>query len=183
VNLGSTTVVLMGKGPQKRKPDGGKAAEQRAAVALLRELQKGHGTGLALAKALGVSPSLVSEVLKPGASKPVGPTLARAMATLANVSIDEVWGRTPTRQVFKPERYPNLETAITTAASLLGAHLDEAAQRARSIAMHYPTDRSVGEWVDELQSIARSIRRAAKTGETYGERALEDDDDTPKGDQ
>lgn len=179
MNRGPNSLAPMAKGAQKRKVDPARDREQVAAVAFVRELVSRYASQQEAAKALGLSASLISEALKPNPGRPVGPKLARAAAVLAGVSIDEVYGRLPVRQLYKPDRYPNLEVAVTTARVLLGEQFDEAVERARSIAMHFPTDRSVGEWVDELQSVARSIRRASKTGDAYTGRSLEDDDDTP----
>jgi DNA-binding transcriptional regulator YdaS (Cro superfamily) len=174
------TVARVARGPQKRRVDPAKEVERAAAHAFLVEVMKEFDdVGLHVARKLGVSPSLISEAF--AKRKPVGPELARALARYRNVLVDEVYGRARPQTIYKPDRYPNLEKAIEReAAAIPEAVRVDTLSRCRSIAMNFPSDRSVGEWIDELHAVARSVRRAMKTGDALTGRPY-DEDDTPPG--
>lgn len=174
----STVPPPMGKGPQRRKNDPVRRAEQAAAYKnFLAALERLASTGLVAAKALDVSPSLVSEVREQ--TKPVGPKMARGIANVLKISLDEVWGRpAPARTVYRPERYPNLEKAILRMADA-DADAADAVERLRGVAGHWPSDLSVGAWEEQIEEMRRSIRRARKTGDAIGGRPDDDEDDTP----
>ncbi len=151
---------------QKRKPDLDREQRREAARRRLVELVQTVGEGKRVAELLGVSPSLVSEAISGG--RAVGPKLADALAKHLEISLDEVYGGAPLRATFKPERYPNLVEAL---ALIKPDH--ETDRRMRTIAMSWPTDLTLGEWVDEVKKMAGSVKRAAELGRAY------DDDDTP----
>jgi hypothetical protein len=176
------SLSTMPRGPQKRRKGATTPAEQTAARAFLEDVMKDFdGVGLHAAKKLGVSASTISQCRGPEATKPIGAEFAGVLARYRGVGVDEVYGRSKARSVYKPARYPNLERALERE----GPEITEAIRadvfaRARSLAMNYPTDRAVGEWEEELHSLARSIRRAQKTGDAITGRPY-DEDDTPPG--
>jgi hypothetical protein len=89
---------------------------------------------------------------------------------LTNGEGDPFSDAAPVRTIHEDARYPNLEEALQLMRPRI---LDETYERQRSIAMHYPTDLSVGEWVDQIKRLDASVRKGAEG------RPLEEDDDTP----
>lgn len=143
----------------------------------------------ALSKAAGLSRQHVNTLLARLKSDPEAGfdmKTAQGLQTATGVSLDWLVSGKGHRlvedeaAVYDGARYPNLERAIELMQSKL---LDDTIERCRGAAMHLGFDRSVGEWVDELGLVNRSLRRQQKTGDADQGRLLEDEDDTPKGDQ
>jgi transcriptional regulator with XRE-family HTH domain len=160
----------------KKRANPQEAIERQHALDYLLDVLKEFPSQKAAAQALGVSPSLITEARS--GSRPMAKTLIEAVARHKGVLPDVVLGRLKDHTVVLPARYPNLEEALTLLTPMLKEpDREEVLARARSIGQSWPTDRSVGEWVDQVKALARDVSRARKFGEAP--RLLDDEDDTP----
>jgi len=146
-------------------------------------LAKPGNTQARAAKLAGVSTAQISN-LKDGSrgagiktirgvSKVLGMTIAQVEAEAAK--LEATRPRPAERTVELEQRYPNLVEAI---ALRRGKVLSVTLERIAGIALHWPNDRSVGEWIDDIDNLDRQLRREVKTGER-ADRELPDEDDAP----
>jgi transcriptional regulator with XRE-family HTH domain len=84
----------------------------------------------------------------------------------------------PARVIELFDRYPNLQAAIGKCRDDV---LSVTIERIKRIALHYPSDLEIGEWVHELLRLDAQFRREMKTGEALGRDIANEDDAPPFG--
>jgi transcriptional regulator with XRE-family HTH domain len=82
------------------------------------------------------------------------------------------------RLVELDARYPNLKEAI---AYRQAKALPVTLERIQKIALHWPSDKSTGEWIDEIDRLDRDFRTEQKTGVAASVVVADEDDAPPFG--
>ncbi len=139
--------------------------DQRERVrAVLEELrhEKFDDNQAALARALDIKPPSLFTIMQ-GTGAPALPTLEK-IAELRGVDLDTLLGKTPkpspaapTRFIEIDGRYPNLAKAVAMAR--IGEVREAAVERVASSLKDSEQDLPVFEWLDEIRSAERKVRR------------------------
>jgi transcriptional regulator with XRE-family HTH domain len=142
------------------------------------------------AKIAGVSEAQLSNLRK--GTRGAGIETLRGVARLLGKTWDELEAEAAEYAQRRPKpllrvaetvveidaRYPNLVKAIRVRRPDV---LEVTVRRISAIALHWPEDRSVGSWIDEIDQLDRQLRRELRTGEASSMPVADEDDVPPLG--